>query len=353
MEILDLLQMAHNAKASDIILVVGAPPTLRVDGTIKSTDLPSLTPKESERLIFSMLNKEQLELYNKKHDIDISYSINGMARFRVNVHQQRGSVAAAMRRIPFEVPTLAELNLPKNAITEFCNLRSGLVLVTGQSGSGKTTTLASMIDVINSQRPCHVITIEDPIEFIHKHKKAIVEQREVYLDAKSFPLALHHVLRQNPDIILIGEMRDLETIQTAITASETGQLVFATLHTIDAAETINRIIDVFPWRQQQQIRVQLASTIRGVISQRLIPKAHGKGLAVACEIMIGVPAIKNLIREGNVHHIQNVIETGSKYGMQSMDQAVVDLYRKRFIDKSDVVSNIKDKEREEIKEILE
>lgn len=352
MEIIDLLQMAHNAKASDIILVVGAPPTLRVDGAIKSTDLPSLTPKESERLIFSMLNKEQLELYNKKHDIDISYSVNGMARFRVNAHQQRGSVAAAMRRIPFEVPTLDELNLPKNAITELCNLRSGLVLVTGQSGSGKTTTLASMIDVINSQRPCHVITIEDPIEFIHKHKKAIVEQREVYLDAESFPGALHHVLRQNPDIILIGEMRDLETIQTAITASETGQLVFATLHTIDAAETINRIIDVFPWRQQQQIRVQLSSTIRGVISQRLIPKAHGKGLAVACEIMMGVPAIKNLIREGNVHHIQNVIETGSKYGMQSMDQAVVDLYRKRFIDKDDVVSNIKDKEREEIKEIL-
>ena len=353
MEILDLLQMAHNAKASDIILVVGAPPTLRVDGAIKSTDLPSLTPKESERLIFSMLNKEQLDLYNKRHDIDISYSVNGMARFRVNVHQQRGSVAAAMRRIPFEVPTLDDLNLPTNTIEELCNLRSGLVLVTGQSGSGKTTTLASMINVVNSQRPCHIITIEDPIEFIHKHKKAIVEQREVHLDAESFSKALHHVLRQNPDLILIGEMRDLETIQTAITASETGQLVFATLHTIDAAETINRIIDVFPWRQQQQIRVQLSSTIRGVISQRLIPKAHGKGLAVACEIMIGVPAIKNLIREGNVHHIQNVIETGSKYGMQSMDQAVVDLYRKRFIDKSDVVSNIKDKEREEIKEILE
>jgi twitching motility protein PilT len=349
MEILDLLQMTNDAKASDLILVVGNPPTLRVDGEIRPTDLPALTPGESERLIFSLLNDEQLAYYKQNNELDTSYSVSGMARFRVNIHQQRGSVAAAMRRIPLEIPTLDELGLPKSVIRELCSLRSGLVLVTGQSGSGKTTTLASMMDVINRERACHIITIEDPIEYIHKHNKSIVEQREVYKDSPSFASALHHILRQNPDIILIGEMRDLETIQTAMTASETGQLVFATLHTIDASETINRIIDVFPWRQQQQIRTQLASTIKGVISQRLMPKAHGKGLVVACEIMLGTASVKNLIREGNTHHLQNVIETGAKHGMQSMDQALMNLFKRRIIDKDELLLNIKDKEREEVR----
>jgi twitching motility protein PilT len=352
MEMIDLLQMANDAKASDLMLVVGAPPTLRVEGAVKPTDLPPLSPKEAERIIFSMLNEKQLAEYKEHKELDSSFTVSGMARFRVNVHQQRGSIAAAMRRIPLEIPSIEDMGLPKDIILELCRSRGGLVLVTGQSGSGKTTTLASMIDVINSERPCHIITIEDPIEFIHRHKKAIVEQREVYNDSASFSTALRHLMRQNPDIILIGEMRDLETISTAITASETGQLVLTTLHTTDASETINRIIDVFPWRQQQQIRIQLASTIRGVISQRLLPKAHGKGLVVACEIMLGVPSVRNLIREGNAHQLQNVIETGAKYGMQSMDQALIELFKKKYIAKDELLFNIKDKQREEVKSII-
>lgn len=352
MEMIDLFRMAKDAKASDLILVVGAPPALRISGNIKKTDLPALTPKEAERLVFSIMDERQREYYRKNHDIDISYFISGLARFRINIHQQRGSIAAAIRVIPLEIPSFDELMLPKEVITRLCNLKSGLVLVTGQSGSGKTTTLASMIDFINLNRQSHIITVEDPIEFIHEHKKAIVEQREISVDSNSFQSALHHALRQNPDIVLIGEMRDLETISVAITASETGQLVFATLHTIDASETINRIIDVFPWRQQQQIRVQLSSTINGVISQRLVQKAHGNGMILACEIMLGIPAVRNLIREGNAYHLQNVIETNAKHGMQSMDQALIDLYRKHIIEKDELIFNIKDKERDAIKAII-
>lgn len=352
MEMTDLLQMANDAKASDIILVAGIPPGFRVDGSIIMTDLMVLRPNEIERLVFSMLSQDNIEKYNKEHELDAGYTLSGVARFRVNIHKQRGSTAASIRRIPMEIPSLDELNLPVSVILELCRLRGGLVLITGQSGSGKTTTLASMLDVINAERPCHVITIEDPIEYLHTHKKAIVEQREIGADSASFGTALRNVMRQTPDVILVGEMRDLETISTAITASETGQLVFATLHTIDAVETINRIIDVFPWRQQQQVRVQLASTIRGVVSQRLLPKAHGKGLVVVCEIMLGTPAVKNLIREGNVHQLQSVVETGFKYGMQSMDQALISLYKKNLIDKDEFLFNIKDKERDEVRAII-
>jgi twitching motility protein PilT len=352
MEMIDLFRMAKDANASDLILVVGFPPALRINGNVKKTDLPALTPKEAERLIYSIMDESQKEHYKKHHDIDISYYASGMARFRINIHQQRGSIAAAIRVIPLDIPSFGELMLPKEVITRLCNLRSGLVLVTGQSGSGKTTTLASMIDFINSNRQCHIITVEDPIEFMHEHKKAIVEQREISVDSSSFQSALYNALRQNPDIVLIGEMRDLETISVAITASEAGQLVFATLHTIDASETINRIIDVFPWRQQQQIRVQLSSTINGVISQRLVQKARGNGMILACEIMLGIPAVRNLIREGNAYHLQNVIETNAKYGMQSMDQALIDLYRKQIIEKDELIFNIKDKERDAIKAII-
>ena len=303
MEIMDLLQMTNEAGASDLILVVGSPPALRVDGVVRPTELEPLNPKEAERLIYSMLSKEQIELYRQQKELDLSYNVEGLARFRVNVHQQRGSIAAALRRIPLKLPSFKELGLPEAVIKRLCTARSGLVLVTGQAGSGKTTTLASMIDYINKNRSSHVITIEDPIEFLHKHNKSIVEQREVYKDSSSFGTALRYIMRQNADVILIGEMRDLETISTAITASETGQLVLATLHTIEASETINRIIDVFPWRQQQQIRVQLSTTLTGVISQRLLPKAHKDGRIVACEIMLGVPSIRHLIREGSVHQI--------------------------------------------------
>jgi twitching motility protein PilT len=352
MEMIDILHMANDSKASDIMLVVGAPPALRIDGNVRKTDLPSLTKKETERLIFSILNENQRAGYQRHHDIDISYNVSGLARFRINIHQQRGSIAAAMRIIPPAIPTLDELNLPKEVITNLCSLKSGLVLVTGQSGSGKTTTLAAMVDLINSCRSCHIITIEDPIEYTHEHKKAIIEQREVSIDTNSFASALYNVLRQNPDIVLVGEMRDLETISTAITASEAGQLVLATLHTIDASETINRIIDVFPWKQQQQVKVQLSSVLNGVISQRLVQKARGNGMIVACEIMLGIPAVRNLIREGNSHHLQNVIETNAQHGMQSMDQALIDLFRRKIIDKDELLFNIKDKQRDDIKDIV-
>ena len=352
MEIMDLLQMTNEAGASDLILVVGSPPALRVDGVVRPTELEPLNPKEAERLIYSMLTKEQVELYRQQKELDLSYNVEGLARFRVNVHQQRGSIAAALRRIPLKIPSFKELGLPEAVIKRLCTARSGLVLVTGQAGSGKTTTLASMIDYINKNRSCHVITIEDPIEFLHKHNKSIVEQREVYKDSSSFGTALRYIMRQNADVILIGEMRDLETISTAITASETGQLVLATLHTIEASETINRIIDVFPWRQQQQIRVQLSTTLTGVISQRLLPKAHKDGRIVACEIMLGVPSIRHLIREGSVHQIYNVIETGAKHGMQSMDQDLIKLYQNKLITKDELLYNLKDKERDDITEIL-
>jgi twitching motility protein PilT len=352
MEMIDLFRMAKDANASDLILVVGTSPALRISGNVKKTDLPVLTPKDAERLIFSIMDENQKQHYRKHYDIDISYYVSGLARFRINIHQQRGSIAAAIRVIPLDIPSFDELMLPKEVITMLCNLRSGLVLVTGQSGSGKTTTLASMIDFINLNRQCHIITIEDPIEFIHEHKNAVVEQREISVDSNSFQSALHHALRQNPDIVLIGEMRDLETISVAITASAAGQLVFATLHTINASETINRIIDVFPWRQQQQIRVQLSSAINGVISQRIVQKAHSNGMILACEIMLGIPAVRNLIREGNAYHLQNVIETSAKYGMQSMDQALIDLYRKKIIAKDELMFNIKDKERDAIKAII-
>ena len=352
MEIMDLLQMADEADASDIILVVGFPPALRVDGVVRAMELEPLTPQAAEKLIFSMLSKEQIDQYGQQKELDLSYSVDGLARFRVNVHQQRGTIAAALRRVPFKIPSFKELGLPEKVVKELCMARSGLVLVTGQTGSGKTTTLASMIDYINTNRFDHIITIEDPIEFLHKHKKSVVEQREVYKDSSAFGTALKYIMRQNADVILIGEMRDLETISTAITASETGQLVLATLHTIDAVETINRIIDVFPWRQQQQVRVQLASTLTGVISQALLPKAHGDGMVVACEIMLGVPSVKNLIREGTVHQMANMLETGAKYGMQTMDQALVKLYQEKKISKDELLYNLKNKERDDIVDIV-
>ncbi len=351
MEIIDLLHMAMDSKASDLILVVGVPPALRIRGTVTVTDLPVLTPEESKRLIYSIFNEEQRLVYEKDHNIDIAYSISGLARFRVNVHQQRGSIAAAIRTIPLEIPSLDELRLPKDVITKLCNLRSGLVLITGHSDSGKTTTLASIIDFINTNRHGHIVTIEDPIEFIHKHKKAIVEQIEIPIDSDSFANALHHVMRQNSDIVLIGEMRDLETISAAITASETGQLVFATLHTVDVSEALNRIISAFPSEQQQQVKVQLAATIQGIISQRLVQEAHGNGMIAVCEILLGIPAVKNLIREGNTYHILSVMETNAEYGMQSMDQALMELYKKKLISKDELLTNVKDKEREGIKAI--
>lgn len=343
MEMIDLLHRSIEANASDILITVGVPPVLRVHAQLERMDLEKLTPKEVQRLIYSVLTEKQIKVFEENRELDFTYDVPGLSRFRVNVHFQRNSVAATIRTIPRNIPGFEKLNLPSQLIN-FCKLERGFVLVTGRSTSGKSTTLATMLDYINAEKKTHIITVEDPIEFLHTHKKAVVEQREVGTDTASFAIALKYALRQNPDVILIGEMRDLDTIAAAVTAAETGHLVFATLHTISAIQTIERIIDVFPADQQEQIRYQLSFTLEGIVTQQLLPSIDG-GLVPACEILFVTPAIRNLIREGNTHQIETVIETGSKYGMQSMDQAVLNLYKAGKISNSVLVSRITDPEK--------
>lgn len=313
--------------ASDLHITVGAPPMIRLHGSLIPLDYPKLMPQDTKEMLYSILTQEQREILERNWEYDFSYSLPGKGRFRVNIFFQRNSLAAAFRLIPVKIPTLQELNLPL-VLEEFTRKPRGLVLVTGPTGSGKSTTLACLINIINETRNCHIITIEDPIEFLHPHKKSIVNQREVGSDTKSFSQALKYVLRQDPDVILIGEMRDLETISTALTAAETGHLVFATLHTQDAPQTIDRIVDVFPPYQQQQIRIQLAGVLQGIIAQQLLPTKDGKGRVVAVEVLIPTPGVRNLIREAKTHQIYTAIQTGGKYGMQTMDQALADLVRR-------------------------
>lgn len=340
MEITELLQRSIEAKASDILITVGVPPVLRINGELSRMELEKLSPKDSQRLVYSILTERQIRVLEETRELDFTYDVPGLSRFRVNVHFQRNSVAATIRTIPRQVPNFDQLNLPKQLIS-LCKLERGFVLVTGRSTSGKSTTLAAMIDYINAERKSHIITVEDPIEFLHTHKKSVLEQREVGTDTSTFSIALKYALRQNPDVLLIGEMRDLETIAAAVTAAETGHLVFATLHTLSAAQTIDRIIDVFPADQQEQIRFQLAFTLEGIVTQQLLPTVDG-GLAPACEILFVTPAIRNLIREGHVNQINVLIETGSKFGMQTMDQAVLNLYKAGKISNSVLVSKISD-----------
>jgi len=276
-------------------------------------------------MIYTILTNEQKEIFERNWELDLSVAMLGMDRFRVNVHIQRGSVEAAFRRIPLEIPKLSDLGLP-SVVVDLAKKPNGLVLVTGPTGVGKTTTMAAMIDLINSERQEMIVSIEDPIEFLYKNKKSIIKQREVYADTKSFSEALRHALRQDPDVIFVGEMRDLETISTALTAAETGHLVLATLHTPDAPQTIERIIDVFPPFQQQQVKLQLADCLQGVISQLLLPRASGIGRVVATEIMIGTPAIRNLIREQEIEQMPTLIQTGHQYGMRTMDKSLKELY---------------------------
>ena len=312
---------------SDLHLTAGLPPMVRVNGDLRPIKgYRKLLPKDLQELIYSMLTQKQREIFEDKLELDVSYSLPGKARFRVNVFQQRDSVGAVMRLIPFEIKSLSELGLPP-VVTEFANMRRGLVLVTGITGSGKSTTLASLLDVINEERSEHIMTVEDPIEFLHRHKKAVVNQREVGTDTHGFAQALKHVLRQDPDVILVGEMRDLETISTALTAAETGHLVFATLHTQDAPQSVDRIIDVFPPHQQQQIRIQLAGTLGGVVSQQLVPSRDGKGRVAAVEVLVATSAVRNLIREGKTHQIYTSIQVGGKFGMQVMDHALAELVK--------------------------
>jgi twitching motility protein PilT len=324
----DFLMAVIDGAGSDLHLTAGLPPTIRVNGELKPLKgYRKLLPKDLQELIYAMLTQRQRETFEENLELDVSYSLPGKARFRVNIFQQRDALGSVMRLIPFEIKSLDELGVP-DAIKEFTNLRRGLVLVTGITGSGKSTTLAGLIDKINRERAEHIMTVEDPIEFLHQHKKAIVNQREVGEDTQSFARALKHVLRQDPDIILVGEMRDLETISTALTAAETGHLVFGTLHTQDAPQSIDRVIDVFPPHQQEQIRVMLAGTLAGVVSQQLVPTTDGKGRALAAEVLVVTPAVQNLIREGKVHQIYTSMQAGGKFGMQVMDQHLAQLVKK-------------------------
>jgi len=330
MDLVDILLEVLERDASDLHIAVGAPPLLRMNGVLHAMDAPKLGPTETRELIYSILTQEQRQRLENEWDIDFSYSIPGKARFRVNAYFQRNSLGAAFRLIPINVKRLDELKLP-SSLHQFTQKPRGFVIVTGPTGSGKSTTLAAMIDEINETRTEHIMTIEDPIEFLHKHKRCLVNQREVGADAQSFNRALRAALRQDPDVILVGEMRDTETIGTALTAAETGHLVFATLHTQDAPKTIDRIIDVFPPHQQEQVRVQLATALMGICTQQLLPTRDGRGRAVACEVLVPTPAVRTLIREGKTHQIYSVMQTGSQYGMQTMDAALVDLVRRGVI----------------------
>ncbi len=318
--------------ASDIHLTVGIPPTFRINGDLVPYGDQKLSMEDTEDLVRQTLDDSHFQTLIEKGEVDLSYSSPGMGRFRVNAFLQRGSYGMALRIIPLEIPTMQQLGLPP-VLGDLTRLPRGLILVTGPTGSGKSTTLATMIDMINKDRKCHILTLEDPLEYLHKHNRSIVNQREIGSDSKSFAAALRGALRQDPDVILVGEMRDLDTISIAITAAETGHLVLSTLHTLGSAKTIDRVIDVFPPYQQQQVRVQLSSVIQAVISQQLLPKADGKGRVAAHEIMIATPAIRNLIREDKIHQIDTVIQTGSKYRMQTMDSSLIDLYNRGLIKK--------------------
>jgi len=322
-----MLKDVIEVNASDLHLTVGSAPMIRVRGELRGLDgYPQLTSKDTRDMVYGILSNDQRKRIEEDWQVDFSYSVPRMGRFRVNAYMQRASVGAAFRLIPSEIKSVDQLGLP-TVVHEFVKKPRGFVLVTGPTGSGKSTSLAGMIDEINKSRKEHILTIEDPIEFLHRHKKCMVNQREIGNDAQSFQLGLKAALRQDPDVILVGEMRDLETISTALTAAETGHLVFATLHTQDTAQTIDRIIDVFPPHQQQQVRVQLSVALQGIITQQLLPTADGSGRVAACEVLSITPAVRNLIREGKTHQIHSVLQTGGATGMQSMDAALAQLVR--------------------------
>jgi twitching motility protein PilT len=323
----DLLLEVIERNASDLHLTAGAHPTVRVRGHLQPLeDYPVMTTEQTREIVYSILNNDQRQRLETDWQIDFAYAIPGRARFRVNAYYQRAAIGAAFRLIPFSIKTVDELGLPPVLHELACKPR-GFVLVTGPTGSGKSTSLAAVVDEINATRAEHIMTIEDPIEFLHGHKKCIVNQREIGSDASSFAAGLKAALRQDPDVILVGEMRDLETIHTALTAAETGHLVFATLHTQDTPQTIDRIIDVFPASQQQQVRVQLSVALQGIVTQQLLPTADGAGRVAACEVLLATPAIRNLIREGKTHQIYSSLQTGGKLGMQTMDAALATLVR--------------------------
>ncbi|MBN2404723.1 MAG: type IV pilus twitching motility protein PilT [Coriobacteriia bacterium] len=326
----ELLLKLVERGGSDLHVTVGMPPVMRINGRLLPTEGTRLTTRDTKELLYSILTDEQRETLERNWEFDFGYALPGVARFRVNVYYQRNSIGAAFRHIPVEIKTFEELRLP-TVLESFCRKPRGFVLVTGPTGSGKSTTLATMVDYINTNEEVHIMTVEDPIEYLHHHKKAMINQREVGSDTKSFSQALKYILRQDPDVIMIGEMRDLETVQAALTAAETGHLVLATLHTQDAAQTIDRVVDVFPPYQQQQIRVQLAGTLQGILSQQLIPTIDGRGRVVASEVLVPTSGIRNMIREGKTHQLPSALQAGHQYGMFTMDQSLAELYRQGLV----------------------
>jgi len=358
MQIDQLLTLAFKVGASDVHLTVGAAPAFRLHGSLLPLDAPEwqrlvpagtlpevrpLAPADTEAMARAIMTEEQYARFREAGEIDFGYEIAGVGRFRVNAFRQRGAAALVLRLINTRIPSFEELGLPE-VLPSLARRPNGLILVTGPTGSGKSTTLAAMIDLINRERRCHIITLEDPIEYVHQHKKSLVNQREIGHDSKSFASALRVALREDPDVILVGEMRDPETIAIAITAAETGHLVMSTLHTSSAAQTIDRIVDVFPPHQQQQIRIQLANTIQGVISQQLVPRIDRPGRVAALEIMVATPAIRNLIREGKTYQIPSQIQTGARFGMQTLDMALRNLYLKKVISKEEALTRAADPE---------
>jgi len=342
MDLHSLLKEMVARGASDLHLVTGISPILRIDGDLEMLGDKPLTPEEAKSIIYSVISAEKIAEFEKTHELDFSFGVSGVGRFRTNVHFQRGSIAAAIRRIPDQVPSLSELNLPP-ILAELALKERGFILVTGPAGCGKSTTLAAMVEIINEHRSAHIITLEDPMEYLHSHKKSVVEQREVGSDTFSFAESLKRCLRQDPDVILIGEMRDLETIATAITAAETGHLVLATLHTPDAPGAVDRIIDVFPPYQQSQIRTQLSSTLQAIIAQILLPKKSSRGRVPAVELLIASPAVRNLIRIGKSHQLPTAMETGTQLGMRTMDQALKELVNRDMVSYETVAVRARDR----------
>jgi twitching motility protein PilT len=333
----DLLELMVKRGASDLHLTVGAPPTLRVDGKLAKADgMDALSSEETKKLAYSIMSEKQRQRFEEKSELDLSFGIEQLSRFRANIFMQRGNVAMAIRQIPFKIKTFEELGIPK-VVMELANLPRGLVLVTGPTGSGKSTTLASLVDKINKERRDHIITVEDPIEYLHRHNSCLINQREVGADTHSFSSALKYALREDPDVVLVGEMRDLETIEAALTISETGHLALATLHTNSCAEAITRIVDVFPTNQQEQVRVTLSFVIQAVVCQQLMPKVGG-GRILAMEIMICTPAIRALIRDDKIHQIYSLLQAGQKYGMKTMNQSLAELYLARKITQGDALA---------------
>ncbi len=331
----ELLEIMVKQNASDLHITVGTPPQIRVDGKLTKTDLDTLKPEDTKKLAYSVMNEKQRLKFEENSELDLSFGIKNLSRFRCNIFMQRGNVAMALRQIPHRVPTFEELGVPES-IVKLSELPRGLILVTGPTGSGKSTTLAALIDKVNREQYKHIITVEDPIEYLHSHQNCIVNQREVHADTQTFAASLKYALRQDPDVILIGEMRDLETMEAALTISETGHLAFATLHTNSAAEAINRIIDVFPNNQQEQVRVQLSFVLQAVVTQQLMPKVGG-GRVLALEVLIATPAMRAVIRDDKIHQIYSLIQAGQKYGMRTMNMSIFELYNARKVTYSDAI----------------